>query len=76
MGVKRETLESGNVLKALIAQYLNDQKEENLFWQDNTGITIPVIEKSFTPYYDLMGRPVNHPTRGIYIKDGRKIVIK
>lgn len=31
MGVKRETLESGNVLKALIAQYLNDQKEENLF---------------------------------------------
>lgn len=31
MGVKRETLESGNVLKALIAQYLDDQKEENLF---------------------------------------------
>ena len=31
MGVKRETLESGNVLKALIEQYLDDQKEENLF---------------------------------------------
>ncbi|MBR5842126.1 MAG: substrate-binding domain-containing protein [Bacteroidaceae bacterium] len=29
-----------------------------------------------TPYYDLMGRPVTHPTRGIYIKDGRKVVIK
>jgi hypothetical protein len=29
-----------------------------------------------TPYYDLMGRPVGHPTRGIYIKDGRKVVIK
>ena len=29
-----------------------------------------------TPYYDLMGRPVAHPTRGIYIKDGRKVVIK
>ena len=28
-----------------------------------------------TPYYDLMGRPVAHPTRGIYIKDGRKVVI-
>ena len=28
-----------------------------------------------TPYYDLMGRPVANPTRGIYIKDGRKVVI-
>ena len=25
-------------------------------------------------YYDLMGRKVAHPTRGIYIKDGRKVV--
>ena len=23
------------------------------------------------PYYDLMGRPIANPTRGIYIKDGR-----
>ena len=30
---------------------------------------------SVTPYYDLMGRPVANPTRGIYIKDGRKVVI-
>lgn len=29
-----------------------------------------------TPYYDLQGRPVSNPTRGIYIKDGRKVVIK
>ena len=28
-----------------------------------------------TPYYDLMGREVANPTRGIYIKDGRKVVI-
>ena len=25
-------------------------------------------------YYDLMGRKVAHPTRGIYIKDGQKVV--
>ena len=25
--------------------------------------------------YDLMGRPVANPTRGIYVKDGRKVVI-
>lgn len=27
-------------------------------------------------YYDLMGRPVAHPTRGIYIKDGMKVVFR
>ena len=27
-----------------------------------------------TPYYDLQGRPVVNPTRGIYIKDGRKVI--
>lgn len=28
-----------------------------------------------TPYYDLMGRPVTNPVRGIYIKDGKKIAV-
>ena len=27
-------------------------------------------------YYDLQGRKVTNPTRGIYIKEGRKVVIK
>ena len=27
-------------------------------------------------YYDLQGRPVAAPTRGIYIKDGRKVIFK
>ncbi len=26
--------------------------------------------------YDLQGRAIQHPTRGIYIKNGKKIVIK
>lgn len=26
-------------------------------------------------YYDLMGRPVVNPTRGIYVKDGKKIAV-
>lgn len=29
-----------------------------------------------TPYYDLSGRMVQHPTRGVYIHGGKKIVIK
>ena len=33
-------------------------------------------EPYITPYHDLMGREVAHPTRGIYIKDGKKVVIK
>ena len=28
-----------------------------------------------SPYYDLQGRPVAAPTRGIYIKDGKKIAV-
>jgi len=34
-----------------------------------------VVNKFPTPYYDLQGRKVANPTRGIYIKDGRKVVI-
>lgn len=40
-----------------------------------TSITPVMNDKGGTPYYDLMGRPVANPTRGIYIKDGRKVVI-
>ena len=32
--------------------------------------------KTSTPYYDLQGRKVTNPTRGIYIKDGKKVAIK
>ena len=31
--------------------------------------------ENHSPYYDLMGREVAHPTRGIYIKDGRKVIV-
>ena len=27
-------------------------------------------------YYDLLGRQVQQPTRGIYIRNGRKVVVK
>ena len=36
------------------------------------AITIPTAD---TPYYNLNGQPVARPTKGIYIKDGRKVVI-
>ncbi len=37
---------------------------------------VPVVnDKGDTPYYDLLGRPVANPTRGIYIKDEKKIAV-
>lgn len=33
-------------------------------------------EKKHDTYYDLSGRPVENPTRGIYILNNRKVFIK
>lgn len=43
-----------------------------------TAITAPVADTDQTDdaYYDLSGRRVTHPTKGIYIKGGKKILIK
>ena len=40
-------------------------------------LVMPAIEKETLdiPYYDLQGRPVANPDRGIYIKDGKKVII-
>ena len=39
---------------------------------ENTLVT-PMGDAAF---YDLLGRKMAHPTRGIYIKDGRKVILK
>lgn len=51
------------------------QQEEGVLWKDNTGIEVPKSEQADI-YYDLQGRPVAHPIRGVYIKDGKKVIIK
>lgn len=53
--------------------YLN---EEGVFWKDNTSIAPIEDDSPDAPYYDLQGRRVVNPTRGIYIRNGRKVVIK
>ena len=40
-----------------------------------TSVSSIVDDESESAYYDLMGRKVTHPTRGIYIKEGRKVVM-
>ena len=42
----------------------------------NTSVSPIVDDGSESAYYDIQGRKITHPTRGIYIKDGRKVVIK
>ncbi len=49
--------------------------EQKAYYVRATGINPPKVDQA-SPYYDLQGRPVSHSTRGIYIKEGRKVVIK
>ena len=46
--------------------YVSQMSVDDIFYMDFNCVT---------PYYDLMGRPVANPTRGIYIKDGKKIAV-
>lgn len=44
---------------------------------DTTGIgSIPTDEKSECIIYNLHGQRVAHPTKGIYIIDGRKVFVE
>ena len=60
----------------------DDPSWAELNLKDSNGIrwgthveSIPSVNRAPTPYYDLQGRKVVNPKRGIYIKDGRKVVI-
>ena len=41
----------------------------------DTSISPIVAPSTDTPYYDLQGRPVANPTRGIYIRNGKKVIL-
>ena len=43
---------------------------------DPDGIGTPLEDKAEGPVYDLQGRRVSNPKKGIYIKDGQKVLIK
>jgi len=58
-----------NLLELL--QYFNDQ-----FADVVTGITGVNQNENQNQYYDLQGRRVAQPTKGIYILNGKKVVVK
>ena len=59
---------------------INFYRNGELLWGEeynpNTSVVLPKANNVASPYYDLKGRKVESPVRGIYIKDGRKVAIK
>lgn len=67
-------------------------EEEGAYTWSNTDQTMYVIPQPFITkiatfihskrmadnllYYDLLGRPVSHPTSGIYIQNGKKVMVR
>jgi hypothetical protein len=49
----------------------------NLPDQVTSGIREIVNSKSVnSKYYDLQGRRVSQPAKGLYLRDGRKVIVK
>ncbi len=60
----RETMEYWDELKYVLRDY-------------ETGIASPLVETEEGAIFDLQGRKLQgKPTRGIYIENGKKILIK
>ena len=59
--------------------FVNFYRKGELLWGEeynpNASVALPKANNHDTPYYDLQGRPIANPTRGIYIKDGKKVTI-
>ena len=71
MGIYTNNFTGYGMMKTLLSCSYNEQY---LYDKESTRMNhIPL--SSATPYYDLIGRPVANPTRGVYIKDGKKIAV-
>ncbi len=68
-------------MNSLVADITAKQNEGGEIWsgqQTVTGITIPQVscKNQDNAIYTLQGMLVTNPTKGIYIKNGKKVVIK
>ena len=65
--------------KAFVALTKGPTAPAYLLWDDNTtSIAQPNAEKDMQPaeVFDLQGRRIVQPTRGLYIVNGKKVIIK
>ena len=68
-------------MNSLVADITAKQNEGGEIWsgqQTTTGITIPQVscKNQSNAIYTLQGARVDKPTKGIYIQNGKKVVIK
>lgn len=57
-------------------EYYPADSESTVTVSANTGVNSISIDPSSVKIYDLQGRKVNKPTQGVYIVNGKKVVIK
>ena len=64
-------------LPVLTANLPSSATEFSIVFDDVTGISrVENIQIANESYYDLQGRKVENPTKGLYIVNGKKVVIK
>ena len=63
-------------LKVLKTNATASARGFSLFDDETTGITSTAMQPSTVQYYDLQGRRVAQPTKGLYIVNGKKVVIR
>ena len=63
-------------LSTVNAKFYPDPVVWQIICDDNTGIEVEEVAPEAAVIYDLMGRRVDNPTKGIYIINGVKRVIK
>ena len=64
-------LTGGNVL-----EYWRDDKLLYKTKEPTAVSSLPLKISNTSPFYDLLGRPVSHPTSGIYIQNGKKVWVR
>ena len=57
-------------------EYYPADSESTVTVSTDTGINGITVDPSSVKIYDLQGRKVNKPTQGVYIVNGKKVVIK
>lgn len=78
--VPATTLYTGGLLEKPIYDISENEGVITFYYlQDKvtTAITTPIVNETVTtPIYDLSGRRITQPTSGVYIKNGKKMVVK
>ena len=63
-------------VKVLASLETATSKVKMVFRGETTGIKDVTVEKANDDMYDLQGRRIVNPDKGVYIKNGKKVVVK